>query len=227
MLAMALRNPRSRRPLSPQKVLRTSASPQKLRTERVIGGFWRTLLAKQKCWSEGILADFGLVSDGEPACRRGSVHGPVTGIPIGDHPSVRPTWRLPPGRDGRATLASCSALLRVGFAEPPGSLRMLVRSYRTVSPLPVPVARPSAVCFLWHFPAGRPDWPFASTLPSGAPTFLDPVTAEAEPEPRSPGQLTVIPSLAVEPRKRKRAARRAVASAAQTKASELTVSCVL
>jgi hypothetical protein len=29
------------------------------------------------------------------------------------------------------------ALLRVGFAEPPGSPRALVRSYRTVSPLPV------------------------------------------------------------------------------------------
>ncbi len=31
---------------------------------------------------------------------------------------------------------------------------------------------PSAVCFLWHFPAGRPDWPLASILSSGAPTFL-------------------------------------------------------
>jgi hypothetical protein len=32
---------------------------------------------------------------------------------------------------------------------------------------------PSAVCFLWHFPAGHPDWHLASTLPCGAPTFLD------------------------------------------------------
>ena len=31
-----------------------------------------------------------------------------------------------------------SALLQVGFTEPSESLRMLVRSYRTVSPLPVP-----------------------------------------------------------------------------------------
>ena len=31
---------------------------------------------------------------------------------------------------------------------------------------------PLAVCFLWHFPAGRPDWPLASTLPYGVPTFL-------------------------------------------------------
>jgi hypothetical protein len=28
-----------------------------------------------------------------------------------------------------------------------------VRSYRTLSPLPVPLSRPSAVCFLWHFPS--------------------------------------------------------------------------
>jgi len=52
-------------------------------------------------------------------------------------------------------------LLRVGFAEPAGSPRPLVRSYRTVSPLPVRAltGTPSAVCSLWHFPAGRPDWP--------------------------------------------------------------------
>jgi len=42
---------------------------------------------------------------------------------------------------------------------------MLVRSYRTVSPLPVrrrPVARPappSAVCSLWHCPSDHPAWP--------------------------------------------------------------------
>jgi len=34
-------------------------------------------------------------------------------------------------------------------------------------------AAPSAVCSLWHCPAGRPDWPLASTLPCGVPTFLD------------------------------------------------------
>src|SRR5215510_7829612 len=43
----------------------------------------------------------------------------------------------------------CSALLLVGVAEPPGSPRALVRSYRTVSPLPVtgePVHRRSVLC---------------------------------------------------------------------------------
>jgi len=74
-------------------------------------------------------------------------------------------------------------LLRVGFTEPTGSPRPLVRSYRTVSPLPVrgPEASPSAVCSLWHCPAGRPDWPLASTLPCGVPTFLDPWPPEGDP----------------------------------------------
>jgi hypothetical protein len=49
-----------------------------------------------------------------------------------------------------------------------------VRSYRTLSPLPVPaVARwPSAVCFLWHFPAPRGVRALPGTLPCGARTFL-------------------------------------------------------
>ncbi len=32
--------------------------------------------------------------------------------------------------------------------------------------------KPSAVCFLWHYPARRRDSRFVSTLPYGAPTFL-------------------------------------------------------
>src|SRR6202035_4025403 len=39
---------------------------------------------------------------------------------------------------------------------------------------------PSAVCFLLHFPSGRPDWPLASTLPCGAPTFLDTVPVRGQ-----------------------------------------------
>jgi hypothetical protein len=88
----------------------------------------------------------------------------------------------PPGdcsrRNGRAAHVPRLALLRVGFAEPIASPRSLVRSYRTVSPLPVRVAPSSAVCSLWHFPAGHPDWPLASTLPYGAPTFLGPFPPE-------------------------------------------------
>ena len=67
-----------------------------------------------------------------------------------------------------------------------GSLpRPLVRSYRTVSALPVSWAspRPSAVCFLLHLLAGHPDQPLTGTVLCGAPTFLS-IT------PRLPGSLT-------------------------------------
>jgi len=43
----------------------------------------------------------------------------------------------------RAAHSLCSALLRVGFVEPPGSPPALVRSYRTVSPLPVRARKPA------------------------------------------------------------------------------------
>jgi len=54
-----------------------------------------------------------------------------------------------------------------------------VRSCRTISPLPVPPcflakARrgPSAVYFLWHYPAGCPGWLLTTTVPFPARTFL-------------------------------------------------------
>src|SRR3990172_2750335 len=51
--------------------------------------------------------------------------------------------------------------------------RPLVRSYRTVSPLPALAGgEPLAVWSLWHFPSGRPAWALPSTLPGGARTFL-------------------------------------------------------
>ena len=95
----------------------------------------------------------------------------------------------------RATHTQHLALLRVGFTEPSRLPGMLVVSYTTVSPLPVPRtervgAKPSAVCSLWHFPSDHSDWPLASTLPCGAPTFLDTVT-RMDASPRSPSGLTV------------------------------------
>src|SRR5205814_6905697 len=50
----------------------------------------------------------------------------------------------------------------------------LVRSYRTVSALPVRgsrVAPPSAVCSLLHFPAGFPGWELPTTLTVWCPDF--------------------------------------------------------
>ena len=47
-----------------------------------------------------------------------------------------------------------------------------VRSYRTLSPLPVPPGGPSAVCSLRHFPSPRDARALPGTLPCGARTFL-------------------------------------------------------
>src|SRR4051812_45528024 len=49
-----------------------------------------------------------------------------------------------------------------------------VRSYRTLSPLPVRdsrVAAPSAVCSLWHFPAGFPGGALLTALALWCPDF--------------------------------------------------------
>jgi hypothetical protein len=85
-------------------------------------------------------------------------------------PSPAGSSGLPAGI-GRATLdrlrsapkpARLLALLRVGFTEPPRSPGTLVVSYTAVSPLP---RLRGAVCFLWHYPAGHPGLPLATTLP--------------------------------------------------------------
>jgi hypothetical protein len=67
------------------------------------------------------------------------------------------------------------ALLRVGFALPalsPGPRCALTAPFH-----PYPSTRPlrallGAVCFLWHFPWGRPRSALPTTLPCGARTFL-------------------------------------------------------
>ncbi len=78
-------------------------------------------------------------------------------------------------------IAPCLVLLRVGFTEPAESPRLLVRSYRTVSPLPDPASPwrldgPSAVCSLWHFPWPRGRSALPTTLSCGARTFLSPTS---------------------------------------------------
>ena len=47
------------------------------------------------------------VGDGESTCRRGSVHRPLTGVRVGDHPSVRPT-REDPRADHPLPVRPCS-----------------------------------------------------------------------------------------------------------------------
>ena len=87
------------------------------------------------------------------------------------HVAVRLQRAIPGGLGG--PVASLFALAPGGVCRAAPVTRRAVRSYRTVSPLPrAPGRRRSAVCSLWHFPAGRPDRPLAGTLPCGARTFL-------------------------------------------------------
>ena len=127
------------------------------------------------------------IDGGESACKRDFVVPSTEAKGAGDHPSNAAYPRVVDlAAGGRAAHALCLALLRVGFTEPCESPHTLVRSYRTVAPLPVagkPAHRRSLSVAL---PSGRPDLAHASTLPYGVPTFLD--TVEAVPRP--PGRLT-------------------------------------
>ena len=84
-----------------------------------------------------------------------------------------------------------------------------VRSYRTVSPLPVRdsrVAAPSAVCSLRHFPAGFPGWALLTALALWCPDFPRRLLSVSPRLPSSPDQGTpasrlcraVSPSLRLE-----------------------------
>ncbi len=74
------------------------------------------------------------------------------------HPTPRATY--PEARTGRPLTLPYLVLHRVGFAELPRSPGELVRSYRTISPLPdnAPVGPRRAVYFLLHFPSCRHDF---------------------------------------------------------------------
>jgi len=99
---------------------------------------------------------------------------------LGDHPSVRPTWGLPTcvaanGRTGRPCptlgLAPSGVCRAESVTRSAGAL-LPHRFTLTCAVLTRGPGPPSAVCSLWHFPAGRPDWVLPSTLPCGVRTFL-------------------------------------------------------
>ncbi len=175
-----------------RRPFQSSKSPQVLRKSSALRTTGDHLTVRddtkqhKKDQVKGSIGEIRRGGDGEPACRRDSVPRSVSGsVCVAIHLCGLPEGAVSPRRTSRPSL--CSALLRVGFTEPPGSPRTLVRSYRTVSPSPVPPANrwPSAVCSLLHDPSGRPDLALASTLPCGVPTFL------SSHEPRPPGRLTV------------------------------------
>ena len=118
------------------------------------------------------------IGDGELAGRRGSVQVSVAGVSFDDHPSVRSTWGLPPlPAAGRAAQVPRVTLLRVEVAEPCESLRTLVRSYRTVSPLTVPGA-PEVV-------TGHRRSAFCCPDREITPSWLSPAPCSSEPRPSS------------------------------------------
>src|SRR3984957_20039052 len=55
--------------------------------------------------------------------------------------------------------------------------------------------RPSAVCSLWHFPAGHPDSPLASTLLSGAPNFLSATLLARRDHPADSPVVSLAPNI--------------------------------
>ena len=87
-----------------------------------------------------------------------------------------------------------STLLRAGFTQPPQSPGVLVRSYRTVSPLPRSKAWRSVFC--GTYPAGHPGLPLATTLLCGVRTFLGKRACHQSamvPVPRPSGRLVRPP----------------------------------
>jgi hypothetical protein len=83
--------------------------------------------------------------------------------------TLRRTSRPPPPLFGLAPGGVYRAIPVAGDA---------VRSYRTLSPLPAPLARQPAVCFLWHFPWGRPRRPLTGTVFPWSPDFPPPTPAK-------------------------------------------------
>ena len=150
------------------------------------------------------------VGDGEPACKPDSVRR-----------TLRPAWvaihlcGLPGdiGRAGRPTLG----LAPGGGCQPPGSPPTLVRSYRTVSPLPVRSAglpahrhRRSALCC--PVPAGRPVLALASTLALWSPDFPRPGRRSDRAAATGPAHRRPQCTAAVTPDRRPGAGRMLVAS---------------
>ena len=139
----------------------------------------------------------------EPACRPGSVSARLAatrsatihlGLPL---PTA--SCGLPASSGGPPSNAHARSellfltLLRVGFTEPPRSPGALVVSYTTVSPLPS-CRSGTAVCFLWHCPAGHPGWALPTTLPCGARTFLGGSPRRGRPAGSSVSSLGLVSS---------------------------------
>ena len=118
-----------------------------------------------------------------PACKPGPVTTRTwwTVIPLGVRSPARSSGLPAASWSGRAVPRRLFGLAPAGVYPATSVAGGAVRSYRTFSPLPDPLARPSAVCFLWHCPSPRRPCRHArrdaQALPGGPPcgarTFLD------------------------------------------------------
>src|ERR1700723_1990618 len=75
-------------------------------------------------------------------------------------------------RGRQAPLASLFGLAPGGVCRAADVATRAVRSYRTISPLPAPLARHLGGIFLLHFPWARAPQALPGTVPDGARTFL-------------------------------------------------------
>lgn len=121
----------------------------------------------------------------QQACKPDPVVG---GHPSGPRVSAR-LVRPRPGSIGRATLERSPIWSCTGRGLPSRPVtRPLVRSCRTVSPLPAPLSRPLAVCFLLRFPSAFAGWTLSSALLCGVRTFLGTLPSELAKRRGEPGR---------------------------------------
>ncbi len=130
--------------------------------------------------------------EGRPPVSRGPAHNhaslPVSRVlsprrnAMDDHSSgahlairlVRPTRMIKPGNGPRQKpVSSLFGLAPGGVCRAAPVASRAVRSYRTLSPLPL---IREAVCFLWHFPWGHPRRTLSGTVLPWSPDF--PLTLE-------------------------------------------------
>ena len=114
-------------------------------------------------------------SSGRPdANRRGPLRGLLLSEPVSRILSGAAIYLCGPPGPRRAGSTVLLGLAPGGVCRARHVTAAPVRSYRTLSPLPVRdsrVAAPSAVCSLWHFPAGFPGWALPTALALWCPDF--------------------------------------------------------
>ena len=108
----------------------------------------------------------------------------LPGSPCGPHVAA---FRPPASLFGLAPGGVCRAV---------GVAASAVRSYRTISPLPAPLARRLGGIFLLHFPWTRVPQALPGTVPCGARTFLHPLplarSKAAAARPTLSAQITLV-----------------------------------